>query len=45
MLPSLREGFGISVIEASSLEKATIVSDIDGLKDTVLNHETGIILR
>ncbi len=45
MLPSLREGFGISVIEASSLEKATIVSDIDGLKDTVLNHETGLLFE
>ena len=45
ILPSLREGFGISVIEAASLEKATIVSDIDGLRDTVINNETGLLFE
>lgn len=45
VLPSLREGFGVSVIEAASLEKATIVSDIDGLRDTVIDQKTGLLFK
>ena len=45
LLPSLREGFGISVIEAASLEKPTIVSDIYGLRDTVIHNETGLLFE
>ena len=45
VLPSLREGFGVSVIEAASLEKATIVSDIDGLRDTVIDKKTGLLFK
>lgn len=41
-LPSYREGFGLSVIEASSLSKPIICSDIYGLKDTIIDHKTGI---
>lgn len=41
-LPSYREGFGLSVIEASALSKPIICSDIYGLKDTIIDHETGI---
>ena len=45
LLPSLREGFGISVIEAASLEKPAIISDIDGLRDTVTHNETGLLFE
>ena len=41
-LPSYREGFGLSVIEASSTQKPVICSDIYGLKDTIKDNVTGI---
>ena len=44
-LPSYREGFGVSVIEASSLKKPIISSDIYGLKDTVIKEKTGLLFQ
>lgn len=41
-LPSHREGFGTSVIEASLLEKPVICSDTYGLMATIVDNETGI---
>lgn len=41
-LPSYREGFGLSVIEASALEKPIICSDAYGLADTIVERETGL---
>ena len=41
-LPSHREGFGISIIEASSLKKPIICSDIYGLNETVIEGLTGL---
>jgi len=41
-LPSYREGFGTSVIEASSCGKPIICSDTEGLADTILDNVTGI---
>ena len=41
-LPSYREGFGLSVIEASALEKPIICSDAYGLQDTIVKGETGL---
>jgi glycosyltransferase involved in cell wall biosynthesis len=41
-LPSYREGFGTSILEASSLELPIIASDTYGLLDTVLVNETGL---
>lgn len=41
-LPSHREGFGTSVIEASLLEKPVICSDTYGLMETILDNSTGI---
>ena len=41
-LPSYREGFGLSVIEASALEKPIICSDAYGLQDTSIKGETGL---
>lgn len=41
-LPSHREGFGTSVIEASLLEKPIICSDTYGLMSTIIDNETGI---
>lgn len=41
-LPSYREGFGSSVIEASLLEKPIISSDIYGVKDAIIENVTGL---
>lgn len=41
-LPSYREGFGTSVIEASLLEKPIICSDTYGLKETIIENKTGL---
>lgn len=41
-LPSYREGFGTSVIEASLLEKAVICSDTYGLMETIIENQTGL---
>jgi glycosyltransferase involved in cell wall biosynthesis len=41
-LPSYREGFGTSVIEASLLELPIICSDTYGLTETIIENTTGL---
>lgn len=41
-LPSHREGFGLSVIEASALKRPIVCSDTYGLKDTIIINKTGL---
>ena len=41
-LPSHREGFGTSVIEASLVEKPVICSDTYGLMETIIENKTGL---
>lgn len=41
-LPSYREGFGTSIIEASLLELPIISSDTYGLLGTIIENETGL---
>ena len=41
-LPSYREGFGLSVIEASASSLPVIVSDIYGLQDSMIDKVTGL---
>ena len=41
-LPSYREGFGMSVIEASSSLLPVVVSDIYGLNDSCIKNKTGL---
>ncbi len=43
-LPSYREGFGNVVIEAASCELPSIVTNISGLKDTVIDNKTGSLV-
>jgi glycosyltransferase involved in cell wall biosynthesis len=43
-LPSYREGFGTVVIEAAACELPTIGTDIVGLKDAIINNETGLLV-
>ena len=40
-LPSEREGFGLSLIEASSCQVPIVCSDIYGIRDTMINNVTG----
>lgn len=44
-LPSYREGFGSSVIEAAAVGIPSITSRIYGLKDTVKNGQTGLTYK
>ena len=41
-LPSYREGFGMSAVEAACLGLPVICSDVYGLKDTIIEGETGL---
>ena len=41
-LPSYREGFGNVVIEAASMKVPSVVSNIYGLKDSIIDGETGL---
>lgn len=41
-LPSHREAFGLSVIEASACGKPILCSDTYGLKDTIIDGKTGL---
>lgn len=42
VLPTYREGFGMSIIEASCLELPVICSDAYGVADTIVDNETGV---
>ena len=41
VFPSHREGFGMSVIEASALKKPILVSRAHGCEDSIVEHVTG----
>ena len=43
-LPSYREGFGTTVIEAAAMGIPTIGTYINGLIDAIVNGETGILV-
>lgn len=43
-LPSYREGFGNVVIEAAALGVPTVGTDIPGLRDAVVDGETGVLV-
>lgn len=42
---SIKEGWGLVVIEAASQATPSIVFNVNGLKDSVKNGKTGIVLR
>jgi glycosyltransferase involved in cell wall biosynthesis len=43
--PSYREGFGTVVIEAAAMGITSIGSDVVGLKDSIINNQTGLLFR
>lgn len=44
LLPSVKEGWGMVVTEAAACGTLSIVTNVSGLKDAVVNGKTGIIL-
>lgn len=45
VLPSYREGFPTSVLEASSMELPVITTQVTGCVDSILSNETGIFVK
>ena len=45
VLPSYREGFGMSVIEAETMGVPVIVTDIPGPVDAVVDNKTGLLVK
>ncbi|WP_298363056.1 glycosyltransferase family 4 protein [Runella sp.] len=45
VLPSYREGLGNVVLEAAAMNKPAIVSNVTGLKDAVVENQTGIFCQ
>ena len=43
-LPSEKEGWGLTVIEANACGTPVVASDSDGLRDSVRNGETGLLV-
>jgi glycosyltransferase involved in cell wall biosynthesis len=43
--PSVREGFGLNIIEANALGTPCIAYNVNGLKDSVRNGETGLLVK
>lgn len=44
VLPSLREGLGLSILEASAMKRPVVATDIRGCREAVKNGETGILV-
>jgi glycosyltransferase involved in cell wall biosynthesis len=44
-LPSMKEGFGLSILEAAACETPTVAYDVTGVRDAVMQGETGLLAR
>ena len=44
-MPSYREGFGLSILEAAACSIPAVAYDIYGIRDAVISNETGILVR
>lgn len=44
VLPSVLEGFGIVILEAMAMGIPVVATDVDGIKEVVLNGESGILV-
>jgi glycosyltransferase involved in cell wall biosynthesis len=45
LLPSIREGWGLVVIESNAMGTPVIAYDVPGLRDSIINNETGILVK
>ena len=45
LVASVKEGWGLIVTEANAMGTSAIVYDADGLRDSVKNNETGLIVK
>jgi len=43
--PSVREGFGLNVIEANALGVPAIAYDVAGLRDSIVDGKTGLLVK
>ncbi len=41
--PSMKEGWGLNVIEAASQQTPTVGYDVEGLRDSIIDSKTGIL--
>ena len=44
MIPSVHEAFGVAALESSAMGVPVVASDVCGLRDTVRNGETGLLV-
>lgn len=44
-VPGSMEGFGINVIEAAACERVVVASDLEGLKDAILDEKNGFLVE
>ena len=44
-MPSYREGFGLSILEAAACSIPAVAYNIYGVRDAVISNETGILVR
>jgi len=43
--PSIREGFGLNVLEANALGTPCIAYDVAGLRDSIIDGKTGLLVK
>jgi len=43
--PSVREGWGLNIVEANALGTLCVAYDVPGLRDSVKNEETGLLAK
>jgi len=43
--PSVREGFGLNIIEANAVGTPCVGYDVPGLRDSIMHQKTGFLAR
>lgn len=45
VVPSIREGWGLVVTEANAMGTTTVGYDVPGIRDSILNNKTGLLVK